>query len=93
MSLLKLSNPVSVGLFLCPVFALFISLLIFMTMRYRRKWQPTPVFLLKNFKDRGARRATVYGSQNVGQDLVTKQQQCQYNHFIGSLRFCIVYNL
>ena len=38
---------------------------------WRRRWQPTPVFLPENPMDRGAWRAAV---QRVGRDLATKQQ-------------------
>ena len=37
------------------------SLSLFTFMHWRRKWQPTPVFLLENPRDRGAWRAAVYG--------------------------------
>ena len=33
---------------------------------WRRKWQPTPVFLPRGFYGRGAWRATVHGLQRVG---------------------------
>ena len=39
---------------------------------WRRKWQPTPVFLLENPMDRGTWRATVHGVARVGHNLVTK---------------------
>ena len=39
---------------------------------WRRKWQPTPVFLLENPMDRGAWRATVHRIARVGHDLATK---------------------
>ena len=39
---------------------------------WRRKCQPTPVFLPENPKDRGAQRATVHGITRVGHNLVTK---------------------
>jgi len=39
---------------------------------WRRKWQPTPVFLPEEFHDRGAQRATVHGGVRVRQDLATK---------------------
>ena len=38
---------------------------------WRREWQPTPEFLFENPIDRGAWRATVYGSQKVTFDEVT----------------------
>ena len=34
---------------------------LFTFMRWRRKWQPTPVFLLENPRDGGAWRAAIYG--------------------------------
>ena len=37
------------------------SLSLFTFMHWRRKWQPTPVFLLENPRDGGAWRAAVYG--------------------------------
>ena len=37
------------------------SLSLFTLMRWRRKWQPTPVFLLENPRDGGAWWATVFG--------------------------------
>ena len=37
------------------------SLSLFTFMHWRRKWQPTPVFLLENPRDRGAWWAAVYG--------------------------------
>ena len=45
---------------------------------WRRKQQPTPVFLLGNPMDRGAWRDTVQGLQRLGHNLVTKQQQEAY---------------
>ena len=39
---------------------------------WRRKWQPTPVFLLENPVDRGAWQTTVHGIARVGHDLGTK---------------------
>ena len=39
---------------------------------WRRKWQPTPVFLPGNPMDRGAWRATVHGVTRVRHDLATK---------------------
>ena len=45
---------------------------------WRRKWQPTPVFL--SGKSHGQRILAGYsprGGQRVGDDLVTKQQQCE----------------
>ena len=40
---------------------------------WRRKWQPTPVFLPGKSMDRGAWQATVHEFARVGHDLVTKQ--------------------
>ena len=37
------------------------SLSLFTFMHWRRKWQPTPVFLLENPRDRGAWWAAIYG--------------------------------
>ena len=37
------------------------SLSLFTFMHWKRKWQPTPVFLLENPRDRGAWLAAVYG--------------------------------
>ena len=37
------------------------SLSLFTFMHWRRKWQPTPVFLLENPRDGGAWRAAIYG--------------------------------
>ena len=42
---------------------------------WRRKWQPTPVFLLGNPMNRAAWWPQSVGSQRVGHDLATKQQQ------------------
>ena len=42
---------------------------------WRRKWQPTPVFLPGKPHHRGAWWATVHGSQRVRQDLANEQQQ------------------
>ena len=42
---------------------------------WRRKWQPTPVFLPGKSMDRGAWWATVHGVAIVGHNLATKQQQ------------------
>ena len=42
---------------------------------YRRKWQPTPVFLPGNPLDRGTWWATVRGVARVRHDLVTKRQE------------------
>ena len=39
---------------------------------WRRKWQPTPVFLPGESMDRGAWRPTVHGVTRVGHDLATK---------------------
>ena len=47
---------------------------------WRRKWQPTPVFLPgKSHGQRSVVGYTVHGIARVGHDLVTKQQQqiCQ----------------
>ena len=41
-------------------------------MPWRRKWQPTPVFLPENSTDRGAQQATVHGVTRVGHNLLTK---------------------
>ena len=38
---------------------------------WRRKWQPTPVFLPGESKDRGAWQATVYGVVRVGHNRAT----------------------
>ena len=38
----------------------------------RRKWQPTPVFLLENPMDRGAWQATIHRIARVEHDLATK---------------------
>ena len=44
---------------------------------WRRKWQPTPVlFPRKSHKQRSLAGLQSIGSQRVGHDLVTKQQQC-----------------
>ena len=40
---------------------------------WRRKWQPTPVFLLENPMDIGVSWATVHRSQRVGHDWATDQ--------------------
>ena len=44
---------------------------------WRRKWQPTPVFLPGEFHGRGTWRATVHGlgAKRLGHNLATKQQQ------------------
>ena len=42
------------------------------TIPWRRKWQPTPVFLMENPMDRGAWLAIVHGVSGHG--LVTRQQ-------------------
>ena len=39
---------------------------------WRRKWQPTPVFLPRKSKDRGAWWATVHGDHRVRHGLATK---------------------
>ena len=39
---------------------------------WRRKWQPTPVFLTRNPKDIGAWQAIAHGIRRVGHDLETK---------------------
>ena len=39
---------------------------------WRRKWQPTPVFLLVNPMDRGAWRTTIHGVTRVTHHLTTK---------------------
>ena len=39
---------------------------------WRRKWEPTPVFLPENPMDGGALRAGVHGVESVGHDLATK---------------------
>ena len=44
-------------------------------MPWRRKWQPTPVFLPGNPMDRGVGGLQSMGSQRVGHDIVTKEQQ------------------
>ena len=41
---------------------------------WRRKWQPTPVFLQKKSRDKGAWQATVHGSQRVGHDWASEPQ-------------------
>ena len=43
----------------------------------RRKWQPTPVFLLKKFHGQRslAGIVSVVSQKKVGHDIVTKQQQ------------------
>ena len=68
-----------------------------MKIPWRRKWQPTPVFL--PVKSHGQRSLVVYGllSHNrVSHDLVTKQQQLIYYfscrseffiHFLKSFHF------
>ena len=42
---------------------------------WRRKWQPTPVFLPGESMDRGAWQATVHGVARVRHDLVTKERE------------------
>ena len=51
---------------------------------YRRKWQPTPVFLPGELHDRGAWQAAVHGGpKRVEHSLVTKQQQqCWLQHYL-----------
>ena len=45
---------------------------------WRRKWQPTPVFLPgKSHGQRGLVGYSPWGHEGVGHDLVTKQQQQQ----------------
>ena len=41
---------------------------------WRRKWQPTPVFLPGEPINRGAWQATLHGVARVRHDLATKQQ-------------------
>ena len=41
----------------------------------KKKWQPTPVFLLWNLEDRGAWGVIVHGIPRMGHDWATKQQQ------------------
>ena len=41
----------------------------------RREWQPTPVFLPGNPRNRGALGYSPWGCTREGHDLVTKQQQ------------------
>ena len=42
---------------------------------WRRKWQPTPVFLPGKSRERGVWQATVYRVAIVGHDLATTRQQ------------------
>ena len=54
---------------------------------WRRKWQPTPVFLPG--KSRGQRSLVGYspwGHKRIGHNLVTKQQQQQ----IVGLQYCVL---
>ena len=44
------------------------SLSLFTFMHWRRKWQPTPVFLPENSRDGGTWWAAIYGSHRVGHD-------------------------
>ena len=46
---------------------------------WRRKWQPTPVFLPGKSHGQRSWQATVHGLARVGQDLATKQQQQPYS--------------
>ena len=47
-------------------------------MPWRRKWQPTPVFFLKNPVDRGAWRATPHGV-TVGHDWECRFHMCSWD--------------
>ena len=49
---------------------------------WRRKWQPTPVFLAGESMNRVAWRATVHGVARVGHNLSTKPPPCTFciNH-------------
>ena len=53
---------------------------------WRRKWQPTPVFLPGKSMDRGAQRPAVHGAAKVGQDLVTKPPPSQICYTKSSSR-------
>ena len=54
------------------------SLSLFTFMHWRRKWQPTPVFLPENPRDMGAQWAAVYGDRTESDTTeVTQQQQCR----------------
>ena len=51
---------------------------------WRRKWQPTPVFLPgKSHGQRSLARHSPWGCKRVRHNLATKQQK--YNNFLGSL--------
>ena len=68
------------------------SLSLFTFMHWRRKWQPTPVFLPGESQGRGAWWATVYGvaqsrTRLKWLNLATEQQQ--QNNFIHTYQFII----
>ena len=44
---------------------------------WRRKWQPTPAFLLANLMDRGSWQLQSMGLQRVKHNLATRRQQWQ----------------
>ena len=59
-------------LILSGSFLFFFYLFFIIEYSGKRKWQPTPVFLLETLMDRAVWQATVYGVARVGHDLATK---------------------
>ena len=53
---------------------------------WRRKWQPTPVFLPGESKDRGAWRATVHGAAKSRTGLSSQEQSHTENYNTWKLR-------
>ena len=58
-----------------PANAAHIGSVILRKIPWRRKWQPTPVFLPGNPMDREAWQATVIGLEKSDTTIETKQQQ------------------
>ena len=70
------------------------SLSLFTSIHWRRKWQPTPVFLLENPRDRGAWWAAVYGVSQSRTRLKRLSSSstfmwCKYNEGAGSKLWCV----
>ena len=62
---------------------------------WRRKWQPTPVFLSGESIDRGAWQAIVHGVARVRHDLLTKPTTIIihfYDHFFFIMKLALLYS-
>ena len=93
-------GPASEYEFLRPSWRVYVHFCINYKREWRRKWQPTPVFLPGESHGQRSRQATVHGVARVGHDLVTtprpqkKKKLSQVVTYICRFKFhCFLYRI